>query len=110
EELVLNMQGFLVQTNLPPLWRNQIPANTNHLIDLRQSVTLTGLGSEQFENATLAMLAIYHRFQTYLAGYMLRPWQPERTHNHLAVSFGNRYLTSAKFAYLFAKATCSVRS
>ncbi|KAI0644165.1 hypothetical protein C8Q79DRAFT_1011967 [Trametes meyenii] len=81
EELVLRVQGFLVDTSLPPLRRDQIPANTHRIIDLKQSVTITGLG-----------------FSAHLKGHHLRTWQPERANAHLSLTFGNRYLTPVKFA------------
>ncbi|KAI0349264.1 hypothetical protein OH77DRAFT_1499631 [Trametes cingulata] len=98
EELVLRVQGFLLEANLPPLRRNQIPGNANRLIDLKQSITVGGLGSELFDDAVSGMITIYEHFKTQLRGYNLRPWRPEQRENHLALTFSNRYLTQAKFA------------
>ncbi|KAI0640355.1 hypothetical protein C8Q79DRAFT_921845 [Trametes meyenii] len=101
EELVLRVQGFLVDTSLPPLRRDQcvlIPANTHRIIDLKQSVTITGLGVEPFDDAGAAVLAVYNQFSAHLKGHHLRTWQPERANAHLSLTFGNRYLTPVKFA------------
>ena len=76
----------------------RLPSNDSRLIDLKQSVTLTGLGAQSFNDAVAAMLSLYQHFNTHLSGYNLRPWQPMRSSGHLMLFFSNWYLTSAKYA------------
>ena len=76
----------------------RLPSNDSRLIDLKQSVTLTGLGAQSFNDAVAAMLGLYQHMHTYLSGYNLRPWEPARISDHLTLMFGNRYLTPAKYA------------
>ncbi|KAL1938899.1 hypothetical protein VTO73DRAFT_11052 [Trametes versicolor] len=98
EELVLRVQGFLVESTLPPIRHNQLPSNPNRLIDLRQTVTVSGLGMEPFDGAVSAVMTIYQHFCAHLVGHNLRTWSTSRLENHLTLSFGNRYLTASKFA------------
>ncbi|EIW65145.1 uncharacterized protein TRAVEDRAFT_111478, partial [Trametes versicolor FP-101664 SS1] len=101
EELVLRVQGFLVESTLPPIRRNhcvRLPSNPNRLIDLRQTVTVSGLGVEPFDGAVSAVMTIYQHFCAHLVGHNLRTWSTSRLENHLTLSFGNRYLTASKFA------------
>ncbi|KAI1788906.1 hypothetical protein LXA43DRAFT_1063213 [Ganoderma leucocontextum] len=42
DEVVLRIQGFLINLNLLPLCKYHISRNSNYLIDLKQSVTLIG--------------------------------------------------------------------
>ncbi|KAI0371856.1 hypothetical protein BV20DRAFT_941273 [Pilatotrama ljubarskyi] len=98
EELVLRVQGFVLQADLPPIRRNQLPANPSRLIDLRQSVTIGGLDAAPFADAVSGVLAIYEHFKLHLRGHNLRPWKPGQEGTYLALTFGNRYLTPAKFA------------
>ncbi|EIW51397.1 uncharacterized protein TRAVEDRAFT_84659, partial [Trametes versicolor FP-101664 SS1] len=98
EELVLRVQGFLVESTLPPIRRNQLPSNPNRLIDLRQTVTVSGLGIEPFDKAVSAVMTIHQHFCAHLVGHNLRTWRTSRLENYLTLAFGNRYLTASKFA------------
>ncbi|KAI0648855.1 hypothetical protein C8Q79DRAFT_904731, partial [Trametes meyenii] len=98
EECVLRVQGFLVDTRLPPLRPDQIPSNSHKLMTLKQSVALTGLGIQPFKDASAAIMAIYQQFNLYLKGNGLRQWNPEQAHPYLTLQFANRYLTPAKHA------------
>lgn len=59
---------------------------------------MTGLGAEPFDQAVAAAMAVYQHFAVHLVGNTLRTWTPAQLDGHLALSFGNRYLTHAKFA------------
>ncbi|KAI0717659.1 hypothetical protein C8Q72DRAFT_756818, partial [Fomitopsis betulina] len=101
EELVLRVQGFLVESTLPPIMRNhcvRLPSNPNQLINLRQTVTVSGLGIEPFDKAVSAVMTIYQHFCAHLVGHNLCTWSTLRLENYLTLSFGNRYLTASKFA------------
>ena len=59
-----------------------------------QTVVLTGLGLEQFEQAIQAVLQIYNRFGSNLPQGCLDPWKPQVMNGHLTLTFANRYLAS----------------
>ena len=73
-----------------------IPRNLNRLIDLKQSVTLTGLGTVGFDDAVRGMQTIYQVFSNHVsrAGSHLRTWTPGRDGQDLTLTFANHYLTS----------------
>ena len=77
-----------------------IPRNSNRLIDMKQSVTLTGLGAETFNSSVRGVGALYNLFSAELQrrGSRLRPWSPSHEGTNVALAFGNRYLTSQKDA------------
>ena len=77
---------------------NSIPRNINRLIDLKQSVTITGLGTEGFDTAVHAVQTIYQAFSNHVvrAGGRLREWTPGRDNQDLTLVFANRYLTSSR--------------
>ncbi|KAI0336886.1 hypothetical protein BDW22DRAFT_1349559, partial [Trametopsis cervina] len=61
EEVVVNLQGYILRCTLPPITRpEQLPKN---VMAAKQSVILTGLGSELFDAAGRAVMEIH----TYLA-------------------------------------------
>ena len=80
--------------------RRSIPCNPNRLIDLKQSITLSGVGIAQFESAVKGLLVIYQMFEAEVArtGNKLRPWQTRRDSDDLVLHFANRILTSRKDA------------
>ncbi|KAI0747738.1 hypothetical protein C8Q80DRAFT_1103639 [Daedaleopsis nitida] len=101
EEVVLNLQGYLLNATLPPIRQHNLPRNHNRLIDLKQSVTLTGLGSEQFHAGVRGVGAMYHAFKMYLGsrGSHIRTWAPGcDAGESLTLAFSNRILTPAKNA------------
>ncbi|KAM5539829.1 hypothetical protein V8D89_006642 [Ganoderma adspersum] len=88
EEAVLRVQGFVVDARLPPIRQIDIPRNLNRLIDLKQSITLTGLGMVGFDDAVRGINHVSR------AGSHLRTWTPGRDGQDLTLMFANRYLTS----------------
>lgn len=83
------------------LQSHSIPRNQNRLIDIKQSVTLTGLGSDHFHTAVRGVGAAYQAFKMHLAsqGCQLRAWAPGSDGgNSLTLTFSNRILSSAREA------------
>ena len=75
-----------------------IPCTFNHLIDLKQSIALTGLGTDRFDAAVRGIQTIHQVLSNHIfqAGGHLRDWTPGRDGQDLTLTFGNRYLTSAR--------------
>ena len=69
---------------------------------MRQFVTLSGLGAEQFALAVHGMGVIYQYFDSYVTkkGGTLRPWGPAQDPygGKAALTLSNRYLTSLRDA------------
>ncbi|KAM5530152.1 hypothetical protein V8D89_016187, partial [Ganoderma adspersum] len=98
EEAVLWVQGFIIEASLPPMRQVDIPRTLNRLIDLKQSVTLTGLGTDGFDLAVHSVQTIHQVLSNYVsrAGGHLKNWTPGRNSQDLMLTFGNRYLTSSR--------------
>ena len=76
-----------------------IPRNQNRLIDMKQEVILTGLGSQYFHTAVRGVSAVYLAFKMHLSarGCQLRTWAPGcDAGESLTLTFSNRILMSAK--------------
>ncbi|TFK80211.1 hypothetical protein K466DRAFT_444669, partial [Polyporus arcularius HHB13444] len=97
EECTFNVQGYLWDCTLPPIRRFQIPRNPNpgNLLSLKQSVTLTGLGSEMFEKAVRGLSTLYQhaKGKVQQRGCQLRTWMPGEAEGDLTLTFSSRYLT-----------------
>ena len=67
---------------------------------MKQSVTLTGLGSSQFLSAVQGVATVYQHFKTHISrkGGSLREWAPGLDGKDAVLTFFNRYLTKAKEA------------
>ncbi|KAI0757495.1 hypothetical protein C8Q80DRAFT_1090749 [Daedaleopsis nitida] len=100
DEVVLRLQGYMVEGKLPPIRQHHIPHNPNRLISLQESVTLTGLNCQSFDLAVQAIKAIHQQFARHVSGLqgMLRDWLPGQFDGAFTVTFGNRYLSSAREA------------
>ena len=66
----------------------RIPKNP---LAARQSIVLTGLGSEGFERAARAVLQIHTLFSSTLPEDSLLPWKPIRDSGYICLEFSNRY-------------------
>ena len=77
-----------------------IPHNANRIIDMKQSITLTGLGVEHFDKAVRGVGLIYQMFKGHLIrrGCQLHDWKPGHDVEDLMLTFTNRYLTPSKDA------------
>lgn len=90
---------YLIAHTLSP--GSRIPRNHSRLIDMRQAVTLTGLGSQRFHTAVRGVSTIYQAFKMHLSsrGCQLRTWAPGcDAGQSLTLTFSNRYLMSARDA------------
>ncbi|RPD67600.1 hypothetical protein L226DRAFT_474661, partial [Lentinus tigrinus ALCF2SS1-7] len=106
EEFIVKVQGFLLHMLLPPVRPFQctpyrLPRNPNRLIDMRQSVTVTGLGCEAFEKAVAGLSILYQTVKAKIMqrGGQLRDWTPVNLgddEGNATLTFGSRYLTAAK--------------
>ncbi|KAI1788903.1 hypothetical protein LXA43DRAFT_893730 [Ganoderma leucocontextum] len=115
EEAVLRVQGFIIEACLPPVRQfklvfviqlrisaylsccTSIPRNLNRLINLQQSITLTGLGTKSFDAAVCGVQTVYQVFNNHVSrtGGRLREWTPGRCGQDLTLTFTNCYLTSS---------------
>lgn len=79
---------------------NRLPQKPNRIVSLQESVTLTGLGCQPFDQAVRAIKAIHQLFEKDIdrRGLRLRPWTPANHAGMLTLSFTNRYLTSGRDA------------
>ncbi|TFK78113.1 hypothetical protein K466DRAFT_468930, partial [Polyporus arcularius HHB13444] len=102
EECTFNVQGYLWDCTLPPIRRFQIPRNPNPgtLLNLKQSVTLTGLGGEMFEKAVRGLSTLYQnaKGKVQQRGCQLRDWTPGEAEGDLTLTFSSRYLTPSNHA------------
>ncbi|KAI0746129.1 hypothetical protein C8Q76DRAFT_765114 [Earliella scabrosa] len=87
----MNLQGFLLESTLPPVRQFHIPRNPNRLIDMKQTVTLTGLGSQYFHSAVRGVSTVYHAFKMHLSTRGCCDGGES-----LTLTFSNRILMSAK--------------
>ncbi|KAI0744662.1 hypothetical protein C8Q76DRAFT_605300, partial [Earliella scabrosa] len=100
EEVIMRVQGYLVDLSLPPVQQHQIPRNANRVVDLKQTVTLSGLGAERFDCAVRGISTIYQMFKSRLlrSNSHLRDWFPGQDGYHATLTFSNRYVTPLKDA------------
>ncbi|KAF8237340.1 hypothetical protein L208DRAFT_1247839, partial [Tricholoma matsutake] len=93
EELVLCLQGILCQKDLPPI-RKTHKIEFRQLRYLRQSVTLTSLGSSSMRDSITAIQAIHHTFLQAVPDDSMEEWAPTMFEDYEAVDMGNHYFTN----------------
>ncbi|KAH9939696.1 uncharacterized protein BXZ73DRAFT_43519 [Epithele typhae] len=100
EELILSLQGYLVEANLPPVRKMDIPRSNHRLISMSQSVVISGLGEDLFKDAVQGALCVYQVYQRLIETLhgKLREWSLVDRSGHLAIQFGNRLLSRGKEA------------
>ncbi|KAH9921060.1 uncharacterized protein B0H18DRAFT_880502, partial [Fomitopsis serialis] len=98
EEVVLNVQGYMLKAKLPPIMRDNeyVPYNMiarTKLVHTEQYVRIGGLGSAQFDQSAVAMMNIHQLFESRLGKGCLQGWDVKREQGHIVLDFHNRYLT-----------------
>ncbi|KAF7789840.1 hypothetical protein EIP86_000786 [Pleurotus ostreatoroseus] len=92
EEVVLFVQGFLVDAHLPPIRaRSQlasVPVRT------QQTVMLSGVSSRQFGTAIAAIGQIVEVFNAQCTRDELLPWSPRIVQGHPTLTLSSRYFTA----------------
>ncbi|KDR65698.1 hypothetical protein GALMADRAFT_148469 [Galerina marginata CBS 339.88] len=97
EEVVLRLQGVLCQKSLPPISQTfQIEPRQRHF--LRQSATLTGLGSNNFIQAIQNVQEIHEIFGRNFPQGALENWNSATFEGHTAIDMNNRFFTLRKQA------------
>ncbi|KAH9940952.1 uncharacterized protein BXZ73DRAFT_42506 [Epithele typhae] len=98
EELILSIQGYLVEANLPPIRKMDVPRSNHRIIGLSQSVVISGLGEGLFQDAVQGAVCVYQVYQRLIETLhgRLREWTPFDRSGHLAIQFGNRLLSRGK--------------
>ncbi|KAI0085727.1 hypothetical protein BDY19DRAFT_896156, partial [Irpex rosettiformis] len=103
EELVLNVQGFVLRTALPPI--TSVAQLTKNPSTAKQSLVLTGLGCESFDRSVRAVIEFHSRFAGRLPTDCLASWKPMVDDQFLCLELSNRYVTPTHLAPSYDSAT-----
>ncbi|KAF8336027.1 hypothetical protein F5887DRAFT_891718, partial [Amanita rubescens] len=96
EEVVICLQGVLWKHDLPP-FTEKVQANSNRVKFLRQSVTLTGFGTETFEKGIKALNEVHALFDRHIPENKLGECTIiDKCDEHLGIHLTNRYFTSRR--------------
>ncbi|KIL58014.1 hypothetical protein M378DRAFT_87111 [Amanita muscaria Koide BX008] len=96
EEVVLNLQGVLWKHDLPPFTAHAT-STSKQLKYLRQSVSLTGLGTPYFEASMKALTNIYVLFSRFVPADKLQACAIMGKYGeHVSMDASNRYFTTRK--------------
>ncbi|RDB30758.1 hypothetical protein Hypma_005840 [Hypsizygus marmoreus] len=96
EEIVFSIQGSVVAKDLPPIMEKPRMSTTKYRY-LRQSITISGLGTPTFEDALRSTTEIYGAFDRTFREGELESWGPSGGESD-ALEASNRYLTPRRDA------------
>ncbi|KIM72038.1 hypothetical protein PILCRDRAFT_82231 [Piloderma croceum F 1598] len=93
EELVLSMQGVIVNKDLPPIL---IKPNEQHQPFIRQSVQLTGFDSKEFQTCINKLQQLHQTFLRQVPEGNMEPLTLGQFRQFDTVEFATRYFTSRR--------------
>ncbi|KIM73462.1 hypothetical protein PILCRDRAFT_29654, partial [Piloderma croceum F 1598] len=91
-EVVVRVQGILCCKELPPV-ENISRTKYSRCRYLRQSIGITGLGREYFDNAIYGIMQMHGIFNCQFKENDLEPWQPSMHDQMPTIDANNRYFT-----------------
>ncbi|KIM77374.1 hypothetical protein PILCRDRAFT_12015 [Piloderma croceum F 1598] len=91
EELVLSMQGVIVNKDLPPIL---IKPNEQHQPFIRQSVQLTGFDSKEFQTCINTLQQLHQTFSRQVPEGNMEPLTLGQFRQFDTVEFATHYFTS----------------
>ena len=74
---------------------------TKNPLSVKQSVVLTGLGSEMFDKNAKAIIEIRSRFAAHLPDGVLETWKPLLDEDFICIELSNRYLTPDRLSHSY---------
>ncbi|KAH8096841.1 hypothetical protein BXZ70DRAFT_1009519 [Cristinia sonorae] len=93
EEMVFRIQGFIVSAQLPPFM--QTPRSSGKTLQPKQSVKITGLGLEEFDQALKGIQALRDVVSSQYDYTTLTPWKVETEHTFSTLEASNCYFSSS---------------
>ncbi|KAH8074204.1 hypothetical protein BXZ70DRAFT_1013197 [Cristinia sonorae] len=93
EEMVFRIQGFIVSAQLPPFM--QTPRSSGKTLQPKQSVKITGLGLEEFDQALKGIQALRDVVSSQYDYTTLTPWKVETERTFSTLEASNRYFSSS---------------
>ncbi|KAH7907847.1 hypothetical protein BJ138DRAFT_1116335 [Hygrophoropsis aurantiaca] len=95
EEAMFTLQGVISDLDLPPL---KFQPKAQQMRHIRQSVTLTGLGHQVFEQAVTTLYGINTLLERLEPPGTVEKWKPSDYAGFTAINLQNRYFTPKRFA------------
>ncbi len=62
-----------------------------HPVSAKQSIVLTGLGADVFDQCARGILEVHSKLSSVLPADTLQTWKPITDKGHICLEFGNRY-------------------